>query len=162
MNEVIVSASLDDYMLAIGRLTLNLLSLELVMRLFLNGGSTTPDRSRDPGFDLFAVAVGDNVIENALTNYDSLGQVIKKYNANVSKAMQVDESVVELRDAFAHGRILSDRPQPPMRLFKFSQPTGHGTVMVTHAQTLELDWILEQASRVGNEIRKVETAIRSR
>ena len=52
------------------------------------------------------LAVGQTRPVNAFTNNDSLGALIKKFNAlpAVNHDHRVDESIVDLRDALAHGR----------------------------------------------------------
>lgn len=91
--------TVDDLTFAIGKVIVNLLSLELLMQLYL--------QNKVPlGFDLRRVMAGDSVPESCLTNYDTLGRVIEKYNNDVSTQFMVDESVADLRDAFGHGRIV--------------------------------------------------------
>jgi len=57
--------------------------------------------------------------------YDTLAQVMKKVNSELQAlelSNRVDESLVKLRDALAHGRVLADVPEGPFRIFKFSKP----------------------------------------
>lgn len=109
----------NAYALHVGKLVTNLSSLELLMRLFLhevelmNGGSPPVPFGGKPG-DTFAIG--------PLTNYDSLGPVIDKYNAAVNgidPSAKVDRTFVRIRDMFAHGRNLSESPDGPMILHKF-------------------------------------------
>ena len=121
----------------------------------MRGVLLSREPKRDPGFDLFSLAVEDEVPENALTNFDTLGQTLRKYNASVAKGFRVDESVVDLRDALAHGRVLSAARSFPLRLFKFSKAIGH-KVKVTHAETLDLAYLRAQVRRLLDEIKKVQ------
>ena len=66
-----------------------------------------------------------SVQETHLTNYDSLEQLIDKYNNVVNPANSLfllDRTVVEIRDALAHGRVMSRTSNPPLRIFKFNRP----------------------------------------
>jgi hypothetical protein len=50
---------------------------------------------------------------------------MKKVNSELQAlelSNRVDESLVKLRDALAHGRVLADVPEGPFRIFKFSKP----------------------------------------
>jgi hypothetical protein len=72
-------------------------------------------------------------------------------------ANRVDASIVALRDALAHGRVLTQGGFP-MRLVKFSRPVN-GVVMVEYAELVDPDWILRQMERVKGETKKVRDLI---
>src|SRR4029077_3541032 len=71
-------------------------------------------RNQDPQFP----KVGDaNAKKTYLTRSLSLGQIINKYNRvlTVDEAkFKVDFGVVHIRDAFAHGRLLTTEGLPPV------------------------------------------------
>jgi hypothetical protein len=107
--------------------------------------------------DWYDVRPGDELPADALTSFESLGQLIDRYNGMVSGHAPdhaVDRSVVELRDSLAHGRVSgalgSERPV----LLKFDKPAG-GRVRVTVSQPLTEEWLLEQRVRVQDEAEKV-------
>ena len=83
-----------------------------------------------------------SVQETHLTNYDSLEQLIDKYNNVVNPANSLfllDRTVVEIRDALAHGRVMSRTSNPPLRIFKFNRP-NRGNVDVVYDQTMDQQW----------------------
>lgn len=115
--------SQKEILTAVGKLIANLQSLEFIMRIFLC--EITSNSSSTCKLDFFNYNVGDIVDENPFTNYDSLNKVIKKVNNTLSEkgyAEQIDSSIVQIRDAFAHGSVLSNSPEGPFKLFKFSKP----------------------------------------
>jgi len=149
---------IDRHALGIGQIIGNLHSLELAMRLFLDRAKS--GNSSAPKPDLFSLKAGDRVGVTPFTNYDSLGRVIDRYNervAGINPELSVDKSVVELRDALAHGRLLTRVPQRPIRLFRFSAPHGT-TVEVSMALDVTDEWIAEQRRRLYAEIQKVSEA----
>ena len=96
---------------------------------------------------------GQILPEDSMTNYDSLGDLIRKYNKLVPENLRIAKEIVEIRDALAHGRVFSDSQSLPMRLFKFSKPMD-GMVTVTFAVTLNRKWFKETTHQVYNEIEK--------
>jgi hypothetical protein len=83
---------------------------------------------------------GAQVPENALTNWDTLGQLISKYNCVLSAAevplYSVDSSVVQVRDALAHGRLSAPIKAFPLTLWRFGKRDE--SRMVTVEQVVEL------------------------
>lgn len=150
---------MDDIAGGIGRIMTNLLSLEFAIRLFLY----ELEGPQDLSFDIDQTAVGTRVNETPLTNYDALGTLIKKLNILLSRrglAARIDESLVELRDALAHGRLLSPQPQGPFRLHKFGKPQN-GLVLLTCSINISSEWIAMQIRRTSSEIRKTVILARS-
>lgn len=97
---------------------------------------------------------GDTVPEDAMTNYDSLGNLIDKYNELAPKELRIAKGIVAIRDAIAHGRVFSDTQNLPMNLFKFDKPKN-GAVAVTFAATLDQNWFRDTAVHLYGEIQKV-------
>jgi len=149
----------NTHPLQMGQVIGNLQALEMSLRIFLycqEGGSS---KAIQPA--LFNLAKGDRVVENCMTNYDTLGRVITNYNQavkSIDPTLAVDEKIVNLRDAFAHGRLISDKPERPLRLFKFSKACD-GYVSVTHKWILTDEWFRDQLNRVHEEIQKVHAAL---
>jgi hypothetical protein len=147
--------TLEEYTFDVGKLIVNLHSLEFALRAFLwnrEGGSSWAF--------LESLREGNRVQENAFTNYDTLRQLIAKYNGFVSSPfpdLQVDPSLADLRDALAHGRLASNRPSPPLRLLKFGRPTG-SCVSVTYSIVVDDIWLSEQKTRVRLELEKIMEA----
>lgn len=101
--------------------------------------------------------VGDTVPENAYTSYDTLDQLIARFNRLAAKrfpAKAIDVRIVAVRDALAHGRIWADSPGPPLRLLKFSKPKD-GIAKVQFAEVMSIDWLNSQTARLSAELGKV-------
>lgn len=142
-----------------GRVTSNLLSLEFLLRLFLYDAVGPQSQ----GAQMFDLPVGSSTPENPLTNYDTLGQLIEKVNEVLEKRNlpdRIDASLVQVRDGFAHGRVLSKFPNGPWRLVKFSKPVK-GTVKVETAFDLTDGWLTGQIKRTFAELEKVHCLGRS-
>jgi len=123
----------------LGKIVGNLQSLEFLLRTFLKEANGEPSSTQYFNFE-----VNDEVSEDSFTNYDTLGQLINKYNAHVSdvdKELCISDKVVPLRDAIAHGRVFSTKPSPghPSQLLKFTKPTN-GKVKVTHSEEMNSGW----------------------
>jgi hypothetical protein len=149
--------SSDDTPQGIGKVLSNLQALEFVIRLFLYELKKTDSNLQIQSFDLQSLSAGKWVPETPLTNYDTLGQLIKKLNAELRDrgiSSQVDPSVVGLRDAIAHGRVLSLRPEGPFSILKFSKPVN-GKVQVTVAVEITPDWFKKQIEWSLAEVNKV-------
>lgn len=120
-------ADVDSYPLALGKIISNLHSLEVILRLFLHNVDKKRYSSSPSEMDLNKINIGVKVPENYFTNYDTLGELIKKYNELLAELgepkLSIDGTLVRLRDALAHGRVLGSKPEPPYRLYKFGKPT---------------------------------------
>jgi hypothetical protein len=137
----------------VGKIILNLQALELALRLFLYD-TVGPI---DPSFGFSKLSVGDRVPITPLTNYDSLGTLIKKVNVQLKilrKNEQIDASLVDLRDSIAHGRTLSASPYGIPRLFKFSSQRKD-FVKVQTSMDLTPKWLSDQVKHTLNEIHKI-------
>ena len=134
-----------------GQLFSDLLSLELMLRLCLLRKSSQESSMKN----LEKLKKGDPVDENAVTNYDSLGDIIGKFNLAFDKTYWIDETrVVDLRNALAHGRIISTKPYP-MRIYKFNKPV-EGKVKVLIAEEMTLDWFRKNIKFISNEIDRIK------
>ncbi len=144
---------------SVGKIVLNLEALEFLLRLFLYE-SVGP---KDPVFRFEKLSVGDSVPETPLTSYDPLGDLMRKVNARLEQLgspYRVDEALLAVRDAFAHGRAVGLDPQGPYRLVKFSPPKS-GFVRVEAATELSPAWLHEQARRTTEQIVALRKAGRS-
>jgi hypothetical protein len=143
---------LKHYAFQIGSLVSNFQSLELLIRIFLQAQPDAEPIGIPHGQDVYSVPVGSVVPACPLTNYDSLGTLIKKYNeiADPRGKPGIDPTLVEIRDALAHGRISARIEEQPMRLIKYSHPLKpqRTTVLVTFNAVLDDKWFAEQKMRV--------------
>jgi hypothetical protein len=148
---------LDDRSSKIGKVVTNLQALEFSLRLFLDETQGYPNAKREITINLTGLTVGEWVPENYFTNYDTLNQLIRKVNAELQSrglSEQIDESIVELRDALAHGRVLANHPDGPFRILKFSKPMN-GKTRVTVSVEMTSDWLSQQVKRTANEVLKI-------
>lgn len=144
---------IDQHLLSVGKIITNLQTLEFVLRLFLYE-SVGP---KDPSLHLERLSVGDSVLENPVTNYDSLRALVSKVNkrlVELGHPDRVDSSLVDVRDAIAHGRALALQVTGPVTLFKFSRPNA-GRVGVSTRWELTSAWLAEKTRRSGDEVLKV-------
>lgn len=154
--------SSDNYQRALGKIIGNLHSVELILRLFLHNVDLKRYGSPPPEVSLDNIQVDNFVQENYFVNYDSLGDLVKKYNDIVASRgmseLRVDESTIKLRDAFAHGRVLGSQPSPPLTLYKFGKPSGEHQVKVERITNLTEKELAGYIRRLFDQIKKVEEA----
>lgn len=112
----------DEHARQLGGLVANFQSLEFVLRVFLQGSA--PLNGIPYGTDIYSFPIGTVLPKNELTNYDSLGKLIRRFNAEmtVQGRPEIDSSLVEVRDALAHGRVSGAAEDKNLRLLKFSTP----------------------------------------
>ncbi len=152
--------NLDEYALSLGGLHNNLTSLEFALRGYLYRRADPPHNPLPAGTLLLSLKVGDIVPQNALTDYSTLNLLIDRYNKLVTPThpeLAVDPTIVDLRDALSHGRIIIYDSKQDMVLLKFSKPSS-GRTSITYSQKLSLEWLHEQAGRVLDEVRKIVKA----
>jgi len=150
----------DKYALNLGKLVGNIQSLEFVLRAFLINDEIASGALFAQSANLQDMNVGDIVPENAFTNYDTLGQLIRKYNSHpriISASLDIDETLVDIRDAIAHGRVSATTPSSSLRLLKFDKPKNH-QVKVTFSVLMTKEWFGEQISRFHSAILRVSEA----
>jgi hypothetical protein len=136
----------EVYATKLGQIWANFHSLEMTLRTFL--ALRDPRDALKEGQSFATLAVGDVVAENPTTDYASLGQLIDQFNKAASPQRRIDPTLVDLRDALAHGRVWSPDGSFPLRLLKFSRPHRDGSIRVTWATTMTGDWLDEQRQRV--------------
>ena len=116
--------------LNLGKLLVNFQSLEFALRAFLLKTEEMAGSPFTKFKDLHELSEGDEVPENAFTNYDNLRRLIEKYNDNPkirAAGLCIDKKLVDIRDAIAHGRVSALTPSPPFRLLKFGKPKNNRT-----------------------------------
>ena len=135
----------EMYVKKLGQIWANFYSLEMSLRTFL---ALRDDREAlKEGQSFNTLVVGDQVGENPTTDYGSLGQLIDRFNEVAPEKRRIDRSLVDLRDALAHGRVWSVDGSFPLRLLKFDRPQK-GLVRVTWASSLTEEWLDEQRQRL--------------
>jgi hypothetical protein len=132
----------------IGGIVTNLLALETVLRYFLlklNGEEVQFPNVNDREAKI-----------TQLTRFASLSKLISEYHATLSdteKQYAVDTSVVRIRDAFAHGRLLTST-EIPARLWKFG-PHKFGQVDVEFCEELTAEWLTNTTRMLDQQRKKV-------
>jgi hypothetical protein len=149
---------LREHATLMGKLLLSFHFLEYALRAFLYERSDPPHEPLAPGIDLETMAFGDVVPENAVTRWDSLTHLIKRYNRAINDGqLAVDPSLVDLREALAHGRIAASLSELNFALIKFTRPYA-GRVEVGFREELSKEWLKNQINRVLRECEKVGRA----
>lgn len=150
----------EKYPLNLGKLLVNFQSLEFALRAFLVNNEIASGITSSQAINLNAMNRGDIVPENAFTNWDNLKQLIEKYNSNskiLSAGLIIDKTLVDIRDAIAHGRVSAPTPSASPKLLKFSKPEGN-QVKVAFSVSMTKEWFGEQIKRAYNAVLKVNEA----
>ncbi|MBN2590552.1 MAG: hypothetical protein JXA96_11880 [Sedimentisphaerales bacterium] len=141
-----------DYFVRLGTLVSNLQSLEFFLRVYLQQMPDSKPFGIPKGKDIYQYPVGSELPLNDITSYDTLNDLIRKHNKYAVKQGEeiVDESIVDLRDALAHGRVSASSPNSSLRLLKFSRPnrTNKDKVLVKFNEVLSLDYLDQQIKRI--------------
>jgi len=131
----------------LGALVSNLLQLEFSLRVSLH--------LDEPGehlpFDTFRHITANAVLPlNHLTSWANLGDLVAAFNAGqrARGSPSIDEGIVELRHALAHGRITQKKMESAYLLVRFGKPVGDH-VAVESIQTVTLEWLESQVRRTS-------------
>lgn len=148
----------EEHARKLGSLVGNMQGLEHLLRVFLYHLENEPPSVPPPGGNLYTLPVGSQVLKNALTNYDSLAKLFRKFNSEMAKRGEdeIDATrIVAVRDALAHGRVSSpDERNHNQRLLKFSNP-DKGPLCVEFNEVMSADWFREENRRVLGAIRTI-------
>jgi hypothetical protein len=146
----------EEHLRLIGTIILNLQALELTLRLFL--------LKAHKQFVDWPKPTDTLVRENYVTNYLSLGPVIDDYNKALSdaekKKFTIDKTVVSVRDAIAHGRLVTPTEGFPATLWKFEKPKD-GKVPASNI-TLTKDWLTKTSDNIDAQRGKVLECFKGR
>jgi hypothetical protein len=146
----------EDHLRLVGGIILNLQALELTSRLFLLKAYKQVIDWPKPTDTL--------VPENSVTNYLSLGQIIDDYHKALSEVEKgeftIDKSVVSVRDAIAHGRLVTRTEGFPATLWKFERAKD-GKVPASNI-TLTKEWLVATSNNVEAQRIKVLACFKAR
>jgi hypothetical protein len=147
----------EEYALAVGKVVLGLKSVELALRRYLNHLDT-------PGAETGAtpaISEGETLASNVLTNRDSLGVLIEKFNRSLAAAKQselsLDITLAEVGEAVTTGRIWGSDTEPPVTVVRFSAPSN-GLVRCTAEILMDRAWLEAQKHRLHAAYANVEEA----
>jgi hypothetical protein len=149
----------EEHLIGLGKLVANLQSLEMFLRLFLAGDSKE---------NVIFPSAGDTLVpETFLTNFDSLGELVRKYNKALTGSefsqYSLEPSIVQTRDMLAHGRLSGETPQLfPLTLWKFGRSDKAGNIRVEQSVTLSSDWFDSQRQSALDGINRVIQCGKSR
>ena len=152
----------SEHAQSLGRVVSNLLALETWIRHALLQHS--PNRNRPTKLSIKTLAIGSVVPIHELTNYKTLGALLKEFNLlqrRLGREIIDEDEIVKLRDALAHGRVVAESDEVfPVRLIKFSaENRADSTVTVTYSEVLDEDWFDEQLFLTKQAIRvAIDTA----
>jgi hypothetical protein len=153
---------LKEHATMMGKLLVSFQCLEHALRAFLYERNDPPHEPLAPGTNLATMTFGDVLPENAITRWDSLTHLIKRYNRAISNGhLAVDPSLVDLRDALTHGRMAASLLEGNLALIKFTRPFA-GRVEVGFREELSKEWMENQIKRVFAECEKVGKAVSPR
>ena len=134
--------SIQTHMTNLGGVIANLQTLEFYIRAVLSELPESESCGLKPNENIYDLEVGHELLECPMTNFDALGDLIRKFNKVAAQRGwgQVDGGLVEIRDALAHGRVAypSDDHQYP-HLMKFSKP-ANGKVRITFNEAMTPTW----------------------
>jgi hypothetical protein len=138
----------EDHTQWVGAIVTNLQALETVLRYFL--AKKEKEAVEFP-------KVGDKLVKlSYLTRFVSLSKLIKTYNEALTdeeKKYAVDATVVHVRDAIAHGRLVTTK-ELPFRLWKFGAHKGE-KIEIEFSEELTTDWLTKTSAMIDGEKQKV-------
>jgi hypothetical protein len=147
----------DDHLAGLGKVTGNFHALEHVLRVFL---------CEAKGEQLeYPSSTASSVVETHLTNRDSLKPITDEYNDALGPTEQqhrVDPTVVDIRDALAHGRIASAIESFPVTLFKFGKKDATSKILVERVDVLDETWFENKRALVRKQIDAVVACSKGR
>ena len=146
-----MSDEIDNHFFHLGTLVADFQTFEFVLRAFLQNLPGASPIGIPSGVSLYSFPVGTALASSEMTNYDTLSELIAKYNREMVLRSQptIDTTLVEIRDALAHGRVSAEHNVKILRLLKFSKANKNtGQVTVTFNEEMKPEWFKKQITRV--------------
>ena len=156
MRRLVRMGNMDDrkYAENLGRLVNNMQELEMLLRATLFQDEIARGISKQTDKRLVQ---GEIIPENAYTNWDTLGALIQKYNKlTISTGLTIDETLVDIRDAIAHGRVFAYTPTGISQLVRFYKPENN-QVKVKFSVSMTDEWFGKAIGRFYDAIRRVDS-----
>jgi hypothetical protein len=103
-----------------------------------------------------------------LTKYVFFGPLVDEFNKSLQtdeerRLYTLDRRVVEIRNAFAHGRLFTDTERFPTRLWRFGRKRDEdGNLEVEFSELLSPEWLLKNHNFVAREDQKVLRCFKAR
>ncbi len=160
------------YSINLGRLMINLYSLEFVLRTFLLMNDIGLEKTTTFTQSIYTMKIGQEVENNLFIKFDYLSELINEYNDLVSSLcsypdeLKIDNKIVRFRNTLVHGHVFYKEPSPPfttMLLLKFNKPKRNKTtskrkLILNEAMTN--DWFNKNIKWIQDEYKKVVEACR--
>lgn len=144
----------------LGGLWGNFLSLDAVLRLFHLRLPNAVPTGIPRGVDIHSFPIGTEFPESPLASAKYFSWFVASYNKEVvnrTLGQTIDDSLVDLRNALAHGFVSTDVNEGPMRLLKFDRSRA-GFVKITMNEVMDQAWFKTQKRRVFDAIHMVHAA----
>ncbi len=144
------------------RLFTNMLSLELLLRLYL----FEKERGTDShAFNIDSLKEGDVVPKNPITDPSfTLRPLIEKYNSYCntnSGELCINPNLADIRNALTHGRVLALDPTfSKIQLFNFVKEKD-GPIRMSFAISMTKDWFTKQIKLFFDAIVNVQKSIKN-
>jgi hypothetical protein len=143
-----VDLKTEEHTQWVGAIVTNLQALETVLRYFLATLRNEVVEFPKPGDQTAKFSY--------LTRHTSPGKLIRTFNealAEAEKKFEIDIGVVHIRDAIAHGRLVTTE-ELPFRLWKFGA-NRNGRVDIEFSEELTADWLKSTSDVIVREKQKV-------
>lgn len=154
MNEKIRKI-LNNLSLGVGRMKINLISLEYLLRDY------HAKKKEEPPFSILSINKNDLIKADSYSNYDTLRDLIRIYNADKKNADKIEgKLIIEIRDALAHGRLLAFSMGKPiqLQLFKFGEPNKDNLVKLIFKEELTVEWLRTKNEFLHSQMLKILNA----
>ena len=151
--------TVDDYNKSIGAVVMNLQALKSAIRYFFF-------RKNEEKNPFPKAKKGEIVPSSSLVTHQQLRKWIRIYNSCLSSEEVtkyfISEDILEVRDALAHGRLVTpDPPELPYTLWNFGEPSN-GQVEVRYCEVLTAEWLEQTKMAIYDAKEKVLACFKSR
>lgn len=146
--------------LGFGKLMGNILSLEFLLRMVLINTDNDPQKQFPEWDRLYELEKGETITLNSFTSDKYFSDVVKNYNSNIrikEEGLTIDDALIDIRNALAHGLISGADPSPPFNLLHFTKRGGEIKVNLNALMTI--DWFNEQIRQVRAAMENVGKAL---
>jgi len=144
-----------------GIMVLNFQAIETAIRAFLEC-----QEGRRITFPLYKPDIKTAPLTR-MTDYEYFGPLVAEFNSSLrtedeKKRFTLDTSIVDVRNALAHGRLFTEETHFPARLWKFGRPDGDGNATVEFCQLLTPEWLLKTHNNIARQYAKVLSCFSAR
>ena len=125
---------MQNYHEKLGQAVSQFHTLEFLLRNFLFIKSNHQNTNSKLPIDLYKLNPGESTPVTEFTNYDTSQKLIHKTNVIFTNCNlpPFDTSIVDIRDAVAHGRVATLRKTSDRFLLKFENPKKETHVKLSH------------------------------